>query len=55
MYAGATAVQPGDVAAMVLAVLALPPHVDVARFDILPTRQPVTPQVPASEPGRDRG
>lgn len=49
MYAGATAVQPEDVAAMVLAVLALPPHVDVARFDILPTRQPVTPQVPASE------
>lgn len=49
MYAGATAVQPQDVAAMVLAVLALPPRVDVARFDILPTRQPVTPQVPASE------
>lgn len=49
MYAGATAVQPEDVAAMVLAVLALPPHVDVARFDILPTRQPLTPQVPASE------
>jgi 3-hydroxy acid dehydrogenase/malonic semialdehyde reductase len=49
MYAGQTAVQPEDVAAMVLAVLALPPHVDVARFDILPTRQPVTPQVPASE------
>jgi len=49
MYAGATAVQPEDVAAMVLAVLALPPRVDVARFDIIPTRQPVTPQVPASE------
>lgn len=49
MYAGNTAVQPADVAAMVLAVLGLPPHVDVARFDILPTRQPVTPQVPASE------
>ena len=49
MYAGNTAVQPEDVAAMVLAVLALPPHVDVARFDILPTRQPVIPQVPASE------
>jgi NADP-dependent 3-hydroxy acid dehydrogenase YdfG len=46
MYAGATAVQPADVAAMVMAVLALPPNVDVARFDILPTRQPVTPQVP---------
>lgn len=49
MYAGDTAVQPEDVAAMVLAVLGLPPHVDVARFDILPTRQPVIPQVPASE------
>jgi 3-hydroxy acid dehydrogenase / malonic semialdehyde reductase len=30
-------VQPQDVAAMVLAVLALPQSVDVARFDILPT------------------
>ena len=49
MYAGQTAVQPEDVAAMVLAVLNLPAHVDVARFDILPTRQPVTPQVPAAE------
>lgn len=48
MYAGQTAVQPGDVAEMVLAVLNMPPHVDVARFDILPTRQPVTPQVPAA-------
>lgn len=48
MYAGNSAVQPEDVAAMVLAVLNMPPHVDVARFDILPTRQPVTPQVPAS-------
>lgn len=49
MYAGNTAVQPEDVAAMVLAVLSLPAHVDVARFDILPTRQPASPQVPASE------
>lgn len=39
MYANASAVQPEDVAAMVTAVLALPPHVDVARFDILPTHQ----------------
>jgi NADP-dependent 3-hydroxy acid dehydrogenase YdfG len=39
MYAGASAVQPEDVAAMVSAVLALPDHVDVARFDILPTHQ----------------
>lgn len=52
MYAGQTAVQPQDVAAMVLAVLNLPAHVDVARFDILPTRQPVTPQVPAAQKGR---
>lgn len=49
MYAGQTAVQPEDVATMVLAVLNLPPHVDVARFDILPTRQPVTPQVPSEK------
>ena len=49
MYAGQTAVQPEDVAAMVLAVLAMPAHVNVARFDILPTRQPVTPQVPSKK------
>lgn len=41
MYAGNAAVQPEDVAAMVAAVHDLPPHVDVARFDILPTRQGV--------------
>ena len=39
MYANASAVQPEDVAAMVLSVLALPSYVDVARFDILPTHQ----------------
>jgi 3-hydroxy acid dehydrogenase/malonic semialdehyde reductase len=39
MYAGGGAVQPQDVAAIVTAVLALPGHVDVARFDILPTHQ----------------
>jgi 3-hydroxy acid dehydrogenase / malonic semialdehyde reductase len=39
MYAGNSAVQPEDVAAMTLAVLALPQSVDVARFDILPTHQ----------------
>ncbi len=38
MYAGGGAVQPQDVAAMVLAILALPANVDVARFDILPTQ-----------------
>jgi 3-hydroxy acid dehydrogenase/malonic semialdehyde reductase len=42
MYANASAVQPADVAAMVLAVLAMPPHVDVARFDILPTQHAST-------------
>ena len=39
MYAGNSAVQPEDVAAMVLAALSLPQSVDVARFDILPTHQ----------------
>lgn len=39
MYANASAVQPEDVAAMVMAVLALPPYVDVSRFDVLPTYQ----------------
>ena len=50
MYAGAQAVQPGDVAEMVMAVLALPAHVDIARFDILPTRQ----SAPVSTAARDR-
>lgn len=39
MYANHSAVQPRDVAAMVLAVLDLPSYVDVSRFDILPTHQ----------------
>lgn len=42
MYAGNVAVQPDDVARMVLAVLALPANADVSRFDIVPTR-PVSP------------
>lgn len=42
MYAGNSAVQPEDVAAMVMAVLALPASVDVSRFDILPTHQATT-------------
>jgi len=42
MYAGSVAVQPEDVAQMVLAVLALPPNADISRFDIVPTR-PVSP------------
>lgn len=39
MYANQSAVKPEDVAAMVLSVLKLPQYVDVARFDIVPTRQ----------------
>jgi len=42
MYAGNVAVQPEDVAQMVVAVLALPANADVVRFDIVPTR-PVSP------------
>jgi 3-hydroxy acid dehydrogenase/malonic semialdehyde reductase len=42
MYEGNVAVQPDDVAKMVVAVLALPPNANVTRFDILPTR-PVSP------------
>lgn len=42
MYAGNVAVQPDDVAQMVVAVLALPAWADVTRFDIMPTR-PVPP------------
>lgn len=39
MYAGGAAVQPRDIADMVLAVLALPAAANVSRFDIVPTRQ----------------
>lgn len=42
MYANAQAVQPEEVAAMVLAALSLPQGTTVARFDIIPTR-PTTP------------
>lgn len=42
MYAGNVAVQPEDVAAMVVALLGLPASADVTRFDIMPTR-PTTP------------
>ncbi len=41
MYRPGTTLQPEDVARMVTAVLAMPPHVDVSRFDILPAR--ITP------------
>lgn len=49
MYANNAAVQPEDVAAMLLAVLALPQSVDVARFDILPTHQGVATGTPKKE------
>ncbi|WP_426038017.1 SDR family oxidoreductase [Cypionkella sp. TWP1-2-1b2] len=49
MYANNAAVQPADVAAMLLAVLALPQSVDVARFDILPTHQGVATGTPKKE------
>ena len=42
MYAGNVAVQPEDVAKIVVAVLALPARANVTRFDIMPTR-PVSP------------
>jgi 3-hydroxy acid dehydrogenase/malonic semialdehyde reductase len=49
MYKDHAAVQPEDIAQMVLAVLDMPPHVDVARFDILPTRQGTPPGSMAKE------
>jgi len=42
MYAGNVAVQPEDVARMVVTLLGLPAWADVTRFDIMPTR-PTTP------------
>jgi len=39
MYAGGSAVQPQDIADIVLAALTLPETANVARFDIVPTRQ----------------
>ncbi|WP_081853133.1 SDR family oxidoreductase [Bosea sp. 117] len=42
MYAGNVAVQPEDVASMVVTLLSLPQWADVTRFDIMPTR-PTTP------------
>ncbi|SDH77994.1 SDR family oxidoreductase [Alloyangia pacifica] len=41
MYRPGTTLQPEDVARMTMAVLAMPEHVDVSRFDILPAR--ITP------------
>ncbi len=51
MYAGGTAVQPKDIAAMALAVLALPETANVSRFDIAPTRQ-ATPTGAANKGAR---
>lgn len=42
MYTAGLTIQPEDVAKMVLAVLALPPSVNVSRFDIVPARQAAT-------------
>ena len=39
MYTDFDAVQPAEVAQMLLSVLHMPPHVNVTRFDILPTAQ----------------
>jgi 3-hydroxy acid dehydrogenase / malonic semialdehyde reductase len=41
MYSNHSAVQPENVADMLLAVLNMPQHVDVSRFDIVPTHQAV--------------
>jgi 3-hydroxy acid dehydrogenase / malonic semialdehyde reductase len=41
MYSNHSAVQPENVADMLMAVLNMPQHVDVSRFDIVPTRQAV--------------
>ncbi len=50
MYAGGSAVQPRDIAELVLAVLALPATTTVSRFDIVPTRQ-ATPTGGAKKDG----
>ena len=49
MYAGQSAVQPEDVASMILSVLALPAYANVARFDILPTHQATANGVPKKD------
>lgn len=38
MYAGGGSLQPSDISDAVLAVLRLPPHADITRLDIMPTR-----------------
>ena len=49
MYAGGSAVQPKDIADMVLAALSLPETANVSRFDIVPTRQATPTGVPKKE------
>jgi 3-hydroxy acid dehydrogenase / malonic semialdehyde reductase len=39
LYAGAEALQPGDIAALVNMVLTMPAHADVTRIEVVPTSQ----------------
>ena len=39
LYSGATAIQPGDIAALVGMTLTMPAHVDVTRVEVVPTGQ----------------
>ena len=39
LYSGALAIQPRDIAALVGVALAMPPHVDVTRLEVMPTAQ----------------
>ena len=39
LYSGATAIQPGDIAALVGMALTMPAHVDVTRVEVVPTGQ----------------
>ena len=39
LYSVATAIQPGDIAALVGMALTMPPHVDVTRLEVVPTGQ----------------
>ena len=39
LYSGATAIQPGDIAALVGVALTMPAHVDVTRLEVVPTGQ----------------
>ncbi|MEO8265886.1 MAG: SDR family oxidoreductase [Ilumatobacteraceae bacterium] len=39
LYSGAISIQPSDIAALVGMALAMPPHVDVTRLEVVPTGQ----------------